>query len=260
MKKAIKKLKREIAYLNDAHDAIHALTAYQSQDIDELKRQTDTLFKSKSDLVFELGNIKHLVNSKNGGIDALSNKLGNLKSDVQTIAKHVQNLEAEKEKNCSCHTNTQKTDKNAIESKQEGEKEYSETIVTNEMFNEELEKRLSESFIQDHPAFLLLNKDLDSNTIDDLIRAKLKSKGEHYSPNGDRYSNFKRLNNSTAKTIKKTVKERIENFMEKHEIWIEDYQAGDVSGTLLDLIESCIDVLNYYLLLDIYLKFNGEVK
>ena len=55
---------------------------------------------------------------------------------------------------------------------------------------------------------------------------------------------------------KKTVKERIENFMEKHEIWIEDYQAGDVNGTLLDLIESCIDVLCYYLLLDIHLKFN----
>ena len=41
-KKAIKKLKREIAYLNDAHDAIHALTAYQNQDIDEFKRQNQT--------------------------------------------------------------------------------------------------------------------------------------------------------------------------------------------------------------------------
>ena len=199
--------------------------------------------------------IKKLKKQVSGILDIL--ELIPTRAELQTIAKHVQNLEAEK---CSCHTNTQKTDKNATEGKQEGKKEYSEVIVTNEMLNEELEKRLSESFIQDHPAFMLLNGFIPSNTIEDLIRAKLKSKGEHYSPNGDRYSNFKRLNNSTASFKQKTVKERIENFMEKHEIWIEDYQAGDVNGTLLDLIESCIDVLCYYLLLEIYLKFNGEVR
>ncbi len=201
------------------------------------------------------------LKSELSNIDSLPNEFGDTPA-LRTIAKHVQNAESEiellKAQNCNCHTNTQKENKNATTPKESGKKEYLETIVTNEMFNEELEKRLSESFIQDHPAFLLLNKDLDSNTIEDLIRAKLKSKGEHYSPNGDRYSNFKRLNNSTAK--QKTVKERIENFMEKHEIWIEDYQAGDVNGTLLDLIESCIDVLDYYLLLNIYLKFNPVLK
>ena len=223
IKKQIEKLKAEVAYLNDANDAIHALTAYHNQYIDELKRNN---------------------------------------SDVKTIAKHLINLEKEiellKAQNCNCYTNTQKPNSNASTGQESGKKEYSETIVTNEMFNEELEKLLSNGFIQDHPAFILLNKDLDSEIIESLIRAKLKSKGEHYSPNGDRYSNFKRLNGVSFK--KKSVPERIENFMEKHEIWIEDWQAGDVQGTLLDLIESGIDVLDYYLLLKIYLKFNPEAK
>lgn len=301
-KKAIKKLKKQLnAEVIELANAIKE----DRRNIDELSVKYIRHMKRVSELFAELENKAD-------------------RYEIKTIAKHVQNLEAEK---CSCHTNkpkaefdkelfgklfienfqeeskqvtidainqavysghsiidimgkytrnaivkataktiadmvihtnTQKTDKNATEGKQEGKKEHSETIVTNEMFNEELEKRLNESFIQDHPAFMLLNGFIPSNTIEDLIRAKLKSKGEHYSPNGDRYSNFKRLNNSTASFKQKTVKERIENFMEKHEIWIEDYEAGDVNGTLLDLIESCIDVLCYYLLLDIHLKFNPE--
>lgn len=340
-----------------------------------------------------------------------------LQSEIKTIAKHVQNLEAEKEKNCSCkekssiidtnrpkeivsplidfrnavafhyansvgksivdyikanpnqfksglaerkretvqfngeplevterqkhvlinrftlyNTNTQKTDKNATEGKQERDLEQPiatcydefseltkadfealklkarsqahyetelkkaydncfkyydktgnvidkpETIVTNEMFNKELER-----FLSNYPIYYaalkftstensynyigaLINDAIrvaSITSIQDIIRSKLKSKGEHYNKESDRYANIK----DALKRNKEeephlfanwTVVDKINSYKDKHVQWLIDTKGTEQSKN--DLQEAYIDVIRYCIMCYIYLKFNGEVK
>lgn len=311
---------------------------------------------------------------------AVKASIENLQSDLKTIAKHVQNLEAEKEKNCSCktyytpmsaidliknpefntcHTNTQKTDKNATERQGEGKKEYSEspsilemdmerglrnpdgshtelgaklikeaydnnkqyfkkskpetaselsstqlrealnniislpdsatiemlrdnlpneTIVTSEMFNEELERFLrlekvitpyikytSTKNTPEYIASLIyaLGERINCPQAINLIRSKLKSKGEHYNKETDRYANIK----DALKRNKEeqphlfanwTVVDKINSYKDKHVQWLIDTRGTKQTKT--DLQEAYIDVICYCIMCYIYLKFNGEVS
>ena len=217
--------------------------------------------------------IKKLKKQVSGILDIL--ELIPTRAELQTIAKHVQNLEAEK---CSCHTNTQKTDKNATEGKQEGKKEYFETIVTNEMFNEELErffrlekvltpyiKYTSTKNTPEYIASLIyaLDERINCPQAINLIRSKLKSKGEHYNKESDRYANIK----DALKRNKEeephlfanwTVVDKINSYKDKHIQWLIDTRGTEQTKT--DLQEAYIDVICYCIMCYIYLKFNPEVK
>lgn len=379
--------------------------------IKKLKKQVNVeMFKVKNNINYLTHDIMSEINKVDKRVSNIN--IQKLQSELQTIAKHVQDLEAEKEKNCSCkektsiidpdrpkevttmidlrqatadaivksladwikanpdefksglverkretiqfngeplevtqrqkhvlinrftlyNTNTQKTDKNATEGKQEGKKEQSkltwldesseltqemfealklkarsqahyetelkkaydncficydktgnvidkpETIITNEMFNEELERFLSE----EKNAYPIDKYTSTDNSIKyigsliyglytvtgipdipNLIRSKLKSKGEHYNKESDRYANIK----DALKRNKEeqphlfanwTVVDKINSYKDKHVQWLIDTK-GTVQ-TNDDLQEAYIDVICYCIMCYIYLKFNGESK
>lgn len=140
LKKQIKKLKREIVYLNDAHDAMHELTAHHNQDIDELNTKINSL-------QFQIENLQNIVGIHDESIQGLAT-LGRkrdeqLKSNIDELGKRIDDIDIQsqndirrdflqakidklKAQKCECHTNTQKTEKNATEGKQEGKNEHPE--------------------------------------------------------------------------------------------------------------------------------------
>lgn len=313
--------------------------------IKELRATTEQLCQMYKDMYSDIqSQIETLFNERL----AVKASFSKLQSDLKTIAKHVQNLEAEKGEKCSCHiekpkaefdnelfsklfiynfekeskqvnidainqavysghsiidimekytrnavanataktiadiaihTNTQKTDKNATEGKEEGKKQHSETIVTNEMFNEELKRFLSEGkpfrHIQKYTSMdnslqyigaliydlYAVTEIPDVEDIMGIIRSKLKSKGEHYNKIHDRYANFK---DALARNKEEqphlfanwTVVDKINSYKDKHVQWLIDTRGTKQTKT--DLQEAYIDVICYCIMCYIYLKFNGE--
>ena len=192
MKKAIKKLKKQVSGILDILELIPTRAELQTiarhvqnLEAEKEKKCSCHIEKPKAEFDNELFSKLFIYNfekeSKQVNIDAINQAVYSGHSIIDIMEKYTRNAVAKataktiaeiaiqfnspkaemkapyEQEYTDDHTNTQKTNKNATEGKEEGKKEYSEVIVTNEMFNEELEKRLSESFIQDHPAFLLLN-------------------------------------------------------------------------------------------------------
>jgi hypothetical protein len=182
-------------------------------------------------------------------------------SETKTIAKHLQNAESEiellKAQSCNCHTNTQKENKNATTPKESGKKEYSETIVTNAMFNEQTSQILLD--IRNSQLQLIAYQALDTilatglhyTHVQALITSILIKKGNEYSQETDRYSNF------IEDDI--TIPQAIKNYQQKHIRWLLDYQDGKIQANILLILEHCIDIINYSILLKVWEKYNANI-
>jgi NTP pyrophosphatase (non-canonical NTP hydrolase) len=208
-------------------------------------------------------------------------------SETKTIAKHLQNAESEiellKAQSCNCHTNTQKENKNATETAESAKSGHSEVIISNEMFEEEVEKIVSKLNSKSITQILLRYTSSDNRfdyiealirslkvknsvtyiDIFSLIKSKLKSKGEHYNKISDRYANFKdALARNKAEQPELyanwTVVDKINSYKDKHIQWLID--TDGTKQTKEDIEEAYIDVICYCIMANIYLKFNGEVK
>lgn len=172
-------------------------------------------------------------------------------------------------------TNTQKEDKNTVEVKQMAKKEYPKTIITNEMFEEEVNIFLNEEgYVL--PVAKYTSTDNSSRFIstmiyelyistkhtatNDIIKSKLKSKGKHYNKAADRYANIK---DALARNKKEqpelyanwTVVDKINSYKDKHIQWLIDTNGTEQLRD--DLQEAYIDVICYCIMAYIWEKFNG---
>jgi hypothetical protein len=133
--------------------------------------------------------------------------------------------------------------------------ELTNTIVTNAMFNEQtsqilLDIRNSQLQLIAYQALdTILATGLQYTHIQSLITSILIKKGNEYSQETDRYSNF------IEDDI--TIPQAIKNYQQKHIRWLLDYQDGKIQANILLILEHCIDIINYSILLKVWEKFNG---
>lgn len=291
MKKAIKKLKKQVSGILDILELIPTRAELQTiaKHVQNLEAEKCSCHTNKPKAEFDKELFGKLFTenfqeeSREIKVNAVNEMMHKGKSIVDVMKESIRNAVAKATAKTIAdmviHTNTQKTDKNATEGKQEGKKEYSEVIVTNGMFNEELER-----FLREETTFYPIQKytSTDNSTeyitslvydfhcktqpednIYELIKSKLKSKGEHYNKESDRYANIK----DALKRNKEeqphlfanwTVVDKINSYKDKHVQWLIDTRGTEQTKT--DLQEAYIDVICYCIMCYIYLKFNGEVR
>jgi len=152
---------------------------------------------------------------------------------------------------CTCHANTQKPNPNATTATETAKN----TIVTNAMFNEQtsqilLDIRNSQLQLIAYQALdTILATGLQYTHIQSLITSILIKKGNEYSQETDRYSNF------IEDDI--TIPQAIKNYQQKHIRWLLDYKSGKIQANILLILEHCIDIINYSILLKVWEKYNG---
>jgi hypothetical protein len=208
--------------------------------------------KLKKQLKAEVIELATAINEDRKQINGLSNKLGNLKTDCKIDYRNLYDaLTHLQVQTKTIHTNTQKPNSNATTSPETAKN----TIVTNAMFNEQTSQILLD--IRNSQLQLIAYQALDTilatglhyTHIQALITSTLIKKGNEYSQETDRYSNF------IEEDI--TIPQAIKNYQQKHIRWLLDYQDGKIQANILLILEHCIDIINYSILLKVWEKFNA---
>lgn len=162
-----------------------------------------------------------------------------------------------------------------IDKPETAKKEYSEIIITNEMFNEEVEKFLNKdgyvsptskyTSINNSATFIStmiydLHRERNLTNIKTIISLKLKSKGEHYNKAADRYANIKdalarNKEEQPEKFANWSVVDKINSYKDKHIQWLIDTKGTE--QTKGDLQEAYIDVICYCIMANIWEKYDN---